>query len=103
MVRLTEIVENGMGANTYTVRSVYINPSQIVMIREDSRFNTLMSEGKLNALGFDQTLKFTKVSVRGGGSGNYDITVAGRSHCFLLGLVDKVAPCRDSGYCSCNR
>lgn len=86
MVRLTEIVENGMGANTYTVRSVYINPSQIVMIREDSRFNTLMSEGKLNALGFDQTLKFTKVSVRGGGSGNYDITVAGDS----ISIYEKV-------------
>jgi hypothetical protein len=75
MVKLTEIVEENM-ASGFSVRSVFVNPSHVVMVREDRRFGSLLSEGKLNGLGINNGMEFTRVTVRGG-SGNYDITVLG--------------------------
>lgn len=74
MIQLTEITEAPSGGN-YTVRSVYINPTQVVMVREDTRMNGIMAEGKL-ALGFTPNMRFSRVTVRGGTS-NYDVTIAG--------------------------
>ena len=74
MIQLTEVAEVPSGGN-YTVRSVYINPTQVVMVREDTRMNGLLAEGKLN-LGFNASTRFSRVTIRGGTS-NYDITVAG--------------------------
>ena len=36
MVKLTEIVEQSM-ANDFSVRSVFLNPSHVVMVREDNK------------------------------------------------------------------
>jgi len=74
MIALTEISQTSTG--DYTVRSVYVNPSQVVMIREDSRYSSLVREGKLSSLGFNPGVEFTRITIRGGTS-NYDITVAG--------------------------
>jgi hypothetical protein len=74
MIQLTEIAETPSGGK-YTVRSVYINPTQVVMVREDARMSGLMAEGKID-LGFTPNMRFSRVTVRGGTS-NYDITVAG--------------------------
>jgi hypothetical protein len=46
------------------------------MIREDSRYSSLVREGKLSSLGFNPGVEFTRITIRGGTS-NYDITVAG--------------------------
>ena len=74
MIALTEVSQTSTGE--YTVRSVYVNPSQVVMIREDSRYSSLVREGKLSSLGFNPGVEFTRIAIRGGTS-NYDITVAG--------------------------
>ena len=73
MIKLTEIIETTAGK--YMVRLVYINPTQVVMVREDVRLGSVMAEGKLD-LGFTPNMRFSRVTVRGGTS-NYDITVAG--------------------------
>jgi hypothetical protein len=74
MIALTEVSQTTTGE--YTVRSVYVNPSQVVMIREDSRYRFLVKEGKLSSLGFHDNVEFSRITIRGGTS-NYDITVAG--------------------------
>lgn len=74
MIQLTEIAEMS-STGKYTVRSVYINPTQVVMVREDTRMNGIMAEGKLD-LGFTPNMRFSRVTVRGGTS-NYDVTIAG--------------------------
>lgn len=74
MIQLTEITEVS-STGKYAVRSVYINPTQVVMVREDTRMSGLMAEGKLD-LGFNANMRFSRVTVRGGTS-NYDVTVAG--------------------------
>jgi hypothetical protein len=76
MVKLTEIVEQSM-ANDFSVRSVFVNPSHVVMVREDSKFSNYLAENKLSNLGIERNMQFTRVTMRGGSSGNYDITVLG--------------------------
>jgi hypothetical protein len=73
MIQLTEVIENTAGK--YMVRSVYINPTQVVMVREDVRLGSIMAEGKLD-LGFTPNMRFSRITVRGGTS-NYDVVVAG--------------------------
>jgi hypothetical protein len=77
MVRLTEIVEENMATN-FSVRSVFVNPCHVVMVRDDNRFRNLLGEGKLSHLGVDSNMQFCRITVRGG-SGNYEITVMGSS------------------------
>jgi len=76
MVKLTEIVEQSM-ANDFSVRSVFVNPSHVVMVREDNKFTNYLNEGKLSNLGIERNMHFTRVTMRGGSNGNYDITVLG--------------------------
>ena len=73
MIQLTEIIETTAGK--YMVRLVYLNPTQVVMVREDVRLGSVMAEGKLD-LGFTPNMRFSRLTVRGGTS-NYDVTVAG--------------------------
>jgi hypothetical protein len=77
MIRLTEIVEENM-VTYFNVRSVFVNPSHVVMVRDDSRIRGLLVEGKLSHLGVDPNMQFSRITVRGG-SGNYEITVMGSS------------------------
>lgn len=76
MVKLTEIYQDSMSPNA-RVRQVYVNPAHVVMVREDVTFTAMLHEGRLRDLGVEPTMNFSKVSVRNGGTGNYEITVFG--------------------------
>lgn len=78
MVKLTEIVEGPMNTG-FNVRPVFVNPTHVVTIREDGRFSGYLAEGKLNSLGVDRNMQFTRITVSGGGMGSYEITVMGSS------------------------
>jgi hypothetical protein len=76
MVKLTEIFQESMSTKI-GVREVYINPNHVVMVREDMNFGRYLLEGKLNDLGVNQAMRFTRISVRNSGTGNYEIVVFG--------------------------
>lgn len=77
MVRLTEIFSDTSMTN-FNVRSVFLNPSHIVMVRDEPYYSKLLNEGKFNDLGISSNMEFSRITVRGG-SGNYDVVVAGSS------------------------
>ncbi len=77
MVRLTEII-NDSNMRNFSVRSVYLNPSHVVMVREEPYYNGLMKEGRFTSLNIDPNMDFTRITVRGG-TGNYDVVVLGSS------------------------
>lgn len=76
MVKLTEIYQESMSTKV-CVREVYINPNHVVMVREDMNFGRYLQEGKLNDLGVNPAIRFTRISVRNSGTGNYEIVVFG--------------------------
>jgi hypothetical protein len=79
MVKLTEIYQESMSTKI-GVREVYINPNHVVMVREDMNFGRYLQEGKLNDLGrelVNPAMRFTRISVRNSGTGNYEIVVFG--------------------------
>ena len=76
MVKLTEIYQDSMSPSA-RVRQVYINPAHVVMVREDVTFTAMLHEGRLRELAVDSVMSFSRVSVRNGGTGNYEITVFG--------------------------
>lgn len=76
MVRLTEIYQEPMNSNV-RVRQVYVNPAHVVMVREDITFSTALNEGRLNHLAVNPAMRFSRISVRNSGTGNYEITVFG--------------------------
>ena len=76
MVKLTEIYQEPMSPNV-RVRQVYVNPSHVVMVREDVTFSTALHEGRLNHLAVEPAMSFSRISVRNSGTGNYEITVFG--------------------------
>jgi len=76
MVKLTEIYQESMSTKV-CVREVYINPNHVVMVREDMNFGRYLQEGKLNELGVNPAMRFTRISVRNSGTGNYEIVVFG--------------------------
>jgi hypothetical protein len=76
MVKLTEIYQESMSTKV-CVREVYINPNHVVMVREDMNFGRYLQEGKLNELGVNPAMRFTRISVRNSGTGNYEIVAFG--------------------------
>jgi hypothetical protein len=75
MVKLTEIVEAPMSTG-FNVRPVFVNPSHVITIRDDSRFSGYLAEGKLDSLKVAPNMQFTRITISGG-SGNHDVTVMG--------------------------
>ena len=59
LVELIEIRETG--TNKYSLKSIYINPDQVVYLSENSQLKQKLQEGKLN-LGLNQNFtNFTNV------------------------------------------
>jgi hypothetical protein len=84
IVRLTEVVTTHelarKGINTdskreFTLREVYVNPDQVVCLREDERMARLLLEGTLPA-GLDSRQGFTRIHMNRGNTG-LDIVVVG--------------------------
>lgn len=78
LVRLTEICQNNMLTSTnniYTLREVFVNPEHVVMIREESRMQTLSEQGKLPQ-DLNNNHRFTKLTINRGQTGT-EIVVVG--------------------------
>ena len=75
-IKFVEIYNNGAGTgrHTYSLRTIYVNPSHVVCLREDPDTSRLLEEGRL--AGLDERQSFTKISVNRGAYGQ-DLTVVG--------------------------
>jgi len=77
-IKFVEIYNDGVGTgrHSYSLRSVYINPSHVVCLREDYEASKLLGEGRLPE-GLDDRQSFTRVSINKGTYGQ-DIVVIGK-------------------------
>tara|TARA_R100001198_G_scaffold89564_1_gene66142 strand:- start:452 stop:814 length:363 start_codon:yes stop_codon:yes gene_type:complete len=75
-IKLTEIYAASFGSPVqYRLRSIYVNPTHVICLREDDHMGNLLSEGRLID-GLDPRQSFTKISVTRT-SYEEDITVVG--------------------------
>ena len=72
MVKLVEIVQTFK--QEYSLREIFINPSHVVYLREDTNMQTRLTEGKLPE-GLDTRQTFTKIQVHNGTTGSEFIVV----------------------------
>jgi len=77
LVRLTEVCQNKAltTKNDYTLREVFVNPEHVVMIREESRMQSLNEQGLLPE-GLKTEHQFTKLTINRGHTGT-EIVVVG--------------------------
>lgn len=84
IVKLTEVVEKRELAKTsadrenekyFTLQEVYVNPDQVICLREDLQMTQYLSEGILPS-NLDSRQKFTKIYMNRGNAG-FDIVVVG--------------------------
>ena len=77
LVKLTEVC--GTGAVTtnakYALREVFVNPEQVVMVREEHRLRQLNEEGLIDK-GLDTNHRFSKITIDKGNTGT-EIVVIG--------------------------
>lgn len=75
-IKFVEVYNSGLGAGRqqFSLRSVYVNPSHVVCLREDTDTSRLLEEGLLGELDHRQT--FTRISINKGTYGQ-DIVVVG--------------------------
>jgi|15BtaG_2_1085339.scaffolds.fasta_scaffold05922_5 hypothetical protein len=72
MIKLIEVVQTFK--NEYSLREIFINPSHVVCLREDTRMRTNLAEGKLPE-SLDTRQNFTRVQVRNGTTGTEFIVI----------------------------
>lgn len=77
LVKLTEVCHNKAltTKSDYTLREVFVNPEHVVMIREESRMQSLNEQGLLPE-GLKQEHQFTKLTINRGHTGT-EIVVVG--------------------------
>ena len=90
LVKLIEVVKKTAvnGKFDYKMNEVYVNPENIVNIREDMQFNSLFKEGKLPWEELNKHTTFSTITMNSGGIANM-VTVAGspaqiQEKCFSL-------------------
>jgi len=78
LVKLIEVVKRTAvnGKFDYKMNEVYVNPENIVNIREDIQFNSLFQEGKLPWEELNKHTVFSTLTLNNGGMSN-TVTVAG--------------------------
>ena len=76
-IKFVEVYSCGEGTGTrcYSLRSIYINPSHVVCLREDHDTGRLLEEGNLPGE-LDNRQTFTRISINKGTYGQ-DLTVIG--------------------------
>ena len=72
MIKFIEVVQTF--TNTYILREVFINPSHVVFLREDTSMKTKLSEGKLPDE-MDLRQSFTRIQIHNGANGSEFILV----------------------------
>ena len=67
LVKLTEVCNNNAvtSVQSYTLREVFINPDQVIMIREDFRLKELNESGLLKE-GLSNDHRFSKLTINRG-------------------------------------
>jgi|TARA_R100000750_G_scaffold50895_1_gene35872 hypothetical protein len=80
LIKLTEVCNNNAvtSAQTFTLREVFINPDQVIMIREDLRLKEL-NENCLLKEGLSSGHRFSKLTINRGQSGTEVIVVGAPS------------------------
>ena len=80
LVKLTEVCSNGAvtSQQNFMLREVFINPDQVVMIREDFRLKELNESGLLKE-GLSATHRFSKLTINRGQSGTEVVVVGAPS------------------------
>ena len=78
LVKLIEVVKKTStnGKFDYKMNEVYVNPENIVSIREDGQFNILFQEGKLPWEELNKNTVFSVLTMNSGGISN-TVIVAG--------------------------
>ena len=71
MVQLIEVVKN---LKSYDLREIFVNPSHVVMLREDHPTRLAINEGKVIE-GLDTRQQYTRVSVHNGTVGSQFVVV----------------------------
>jgi hypothetical protein len=76
LVKLTEVCNNNAvtSKQTFTLREVFINPDQVIMIREDFRLKEL-NESDLLKEGLANDHRFSKLTINRGQSGTEVVVV----------------------------
>lgn len=76
LVKLTEVCNNNAvtSTQTFTLREVFINPDQVIMIREDFRLKELNESGLLKE-GLSDDHRFSKLTINRGQSGTEVVVV----------------------------
>ena len=75
-VKFVEVYDiGGVGKKVYSLRSVYVNPSHVVCLREDIQMGRMLTEGRLPE-NLDPRQNFTTVSINKGTYGQ-DLVVVG--------------------------
>ena len=76
LVKLTEVCNNNAitSTQTFTLREVFINPDQVIMIREDFRLKEL-NERCLLKEGLSNDHRFSKLTINRGQSGTEVVVV----------------------------
>jgi hypothetical protein len=76
LVKLTEVCQNKAltTKNDYTLREVFVNPEHVIMIREESRMQSLNEQGLLPE-GLKSGHQFTKLTINRGHTGTEIIVV----------------------------
>ena len=92
MVKLYEVASVG-GANDkfYKLREIYINPAHVIYVRADTKYKTLLYEGKLPA-DLDGRQEFSKISLLKGSTG-LEIVVVGNTKL----IMEKLSVTNDGG------
>ena len=80
IISLVEVYENtrvhsNQKGRTFDLREVFINPEQVVCLREDVQYNNLLVENELPT-GINREQKFTRIHLNRGQSG-IDVVVVG--------------------------
>jgi hypothetical protein len=73
MIKLVQIKKNSYGQ--YNLTQVYVNPSHIIFMTENSELRSLLKEGKID-LKLEKSLSFTKIKINENNS-TIEINVVG--------------------------
>ena len=71
MIQLVEVVKN---TRNYELREVFVNPTHVIMLREDHATKAAINEGKVIE-GVDPRQKYTRITVHNGSTGSQFVVV----------------------------
>tara|TARA_R110001583_G_scaffold69257_2_gene196459 strand:- start:260 stop:556 length:297 start_codon:yes stop_codon:yes gene_type:complete len=97
MIKLTEIIstagqyDSDVGKNTisYKLRDVFVNPTHVIMMREDEDYGKKNQEQGLVS-GLSKSVKFTRLNLNMGSNVTLKCTVTGTPESVMEKLLQKI-------------